>query len=387
MKIALVFPTFYPTIGGIETYIHKLAEEFVKLGHEVAVFTSDNYYSDRLPSDHFREKDPSKNSSVIYLPSKKFLGYVVPRKESLKQITAWGPDIIHLNLPHPYCTVLALQMRKSGIPLIATYHGHVNPKSIFKLLAARLEVQLYRFFYKQIIVTTEFYKNKLAPFFPKKKILVIPPGVDNIFSGNRLSRAEARKELHFPHGQSNQSVQKAVLFVGAMDDSHLYKGISVLLKCAALTPGIKYILIGGGAKKPDYLKMADKLNLKNCEFIEPVQHEKLPLYYKAADVFVLPSINSSEGFGLVLLEAMCCGTPVITTNRTGSSSLIAQAEAGLVAKAGSTQSLKQCIEKILNNTILGAKLVKNGHRLTQSMTWHMAAQKTIHVYEQSLPKN
>ncbi len=361
MRIAFVFPTSHPVIGGIETYMKKLAEEYSAAGNDVAVFTS---------------------------ADKNFFGYPLPSKRVVQKIIDWRPDIIHLNLPHPYCTAVSWFIRRYHIPLVATYHGHANPKSFLKKIIAGLDCRLYRFFYQQIIVTTETYKKKVAVFFPRKRICVIPPGVDEIFMQQTETKSSARQKLAIPDNQNLRILQhqKTVLFVGAMDDSHLYKGIPVLLECAKLTPDIQYILIGGGSKKSAYHKMAGILRLQNTTFINPLSPKDLHLYYTAADILVLPSVSSSEGFGLVLIEAMACGTPVITTDKAGSSNVIEKAKAGLIVKAGSSDSLKQGIEKILSDQTLAHTLSRNGRALAKTLTWRRAAAATLQVYEQLITK-
>jgi glycosyltransferase involved in cell wall biosynthesis len=378
MKIALIYPRFFPNPGGIETYTRHLAEEMTLLGHEVAVFNSEPLYHNISPNQYEIE---GKEYKVYFLHTRKFFGYEIPDKNSFTAIARFNPDIIHISSPHPYSTLTAFSLRKLHRPIIATYHGHANPKSAIKKIGTFFDRVFYRFICRSIIVTSDHYKKEAGKFFPVKKIHVIPLGVEAAYFKDHLTKKDAREQLSLPQKD------KTVLFVGGMDKAHYYKGIPVLLKCASMTPDINYLLIGSGDEKPAYMHLAESLKLKNIKFLDTVSTTELHVHYHAADLLVLPSVSNSEGFGMVLTEAMACGTPVITTDKTGSASLIKKSRAGLVVKSNDAKSLKEGIISVLSNQKLRQSLIKNGFNLASKMDWRKTAQETIKIYELSRQKN
>jgi glycosyltransferase involved in cell wall biosynthesis len=372
MKIAIIYPRFFPNPGGIEMYMHHLAEELTTLGHKVAVFTSEPLYHEISPN---RYEINGKEYEVYYLHTRKFFGYDIPSESGISAIGDFHPDVIHINSPHPYCTIAALKLRKTGIPVIATYHGHANPASFIKKIGVLADRFLYRFFCKNVIVTSDYYKKETSKFFPSKKIHVIPPGVDPIYFQQNPTRKEAREQLKL------EQKEKIVLFAGAMDKSHYYKGVPVLLKCARLSPNLRYLLIGGGDKKKEYMQIAKNWEMQNVVFINPVSETDLRSYYRAADVLVLPSTSNSEGFGMVLTEAMACETPVVTTDKVGSATLLNKAGAAVIVQSGDAKKLKTGIISVLSDKNLRGALVKNGHALAKKLSWPAAAKETEKIYQ------
>jgi glycosyltransferase involved in cell wall biosynthesis len=377
MKIALIYPSFFPTTGGIETYTKHLAEQMTMLGHKVAIFTSEPLYHEISPN---RYEINGKEYEVYYLHTRKFFGYKIPTKEAIKSITKFAPDIIHINSPHPYCTITALALCKTH-PIIATYHGHATPKSFVKKIGVLADRLLYRTFCENIIVTSEYYKKRVTAFCPQNKIKVIPPGVDQTYLKKDPSRQTARARFNIPKNE------KVILFVGGMDKAHYYKGIPTLLKCARRTPDYNYILVGEGSEKHKFIKMAEKLKLKNVTFAKNVSLTDLHAYYRAADVLTLPSTSNAEGFGLVLLEAMACGTPVITTDKVGSASLLQKNKTAIIVKSNNAKSLKTGIISVLTNKKLRENLIKNGTNLAKTMNWSKTTAATIKLYEHVRKKN
>ncbi len=381
MKIALVYPRYFPNPGGIEIYMRHLAEELTMLGHTVAVFTSEPLYHEISPN---RYEINGKGYEVYFMHTRVFFGYAVPDDAGIRQIADFNPDVVHINSPHPYCTVTAMRLRKAmrktgrkkSAPVIATYHGHAHPSSLFKKIGVTGDRFLYRFFCRAIIVTSDYYKRQVSGFYPRKKIWVIHPGVDQSFFSKTPSKKEAREELRLT------DKEKLILFVGGMDASHYYKGVPVLLKCARMTPGIRYLLIGAGDKKNDYMAASKKLNLENVSFINPVSGTELRTYYHAADALVLPSTSNSEGFGMVLTEAMACGTPTVTTDIAGSASLLKGSGAAVIVKSNDAKSLKAGIISVLDDKTARGALVKNGLALAKKLSWQKSALKIEKIYGQ-----
>lgn len=149
------------------------------------------------------------------------------------------------------------------------------------------------------------------------------------------------------------------LFVGGLDRAHYFKGVDVLLRSVAKLPAKKWhlSLIGEGDLKQSYISLAQELGLdKEVEFVGSASDDELVRRYQEADCFVLPSINSNEAFGIVLLEAMACGLPVIASDLPGVRSVFRTGQEGFFCPPGDVDALAQAMAKIIEDRALQERL-------------------------------
>lgn len=291
-----------------------------------------------------------------------------------KLIKKYNPEIIHAHWLIPQ-GVIAAMLKKKSMKLIVTIHG----SDLFPL-----KNKLFMSIQKKILencdvctLNSEATKNELLKRFRefKKKVIVIPMGVDT----KLFSKKNAKSKFN------EYKDKKIILFVGRLNEQ---KGIEYLVKAMPIiNKKIKNTLLliaGEGSHKKELQKLADSLNVKNIEFLGALRHDKLAGYYNLADVFVLPSVTSrigTEGLGLVLLEAMSCGTPVIGTNTGGIPSIIKNNQNGLLVKERDENGLAGGIIKILSDRKLSKKLSNNGIKFVRnSYSWDIVAKKFDELY-------
>jgi glycosyltransferase involved in cell wall biosynthesis len=196
-----------------------------------------------------------------------------------------------------------------------------------------------------------------------EKFREIPFGIDlQKFQPKNLNQptdnkavARARKIVHYINDKFIKKDRLDILFVGGLDEAHYFKGVDVLIKAfAALskTPGLRpwhLIISGDGDLRPAYEKLSREYGLeKQIEFTGRLG-DKLTRAYQNADLLVLPSINSNEAFGLVLIEAMACGAPVIASDLPGVRNVFTNHQEGLLVEPGKVEDLKKKLEFIFNN--------------------------------------
>jgi len=207
----------------------------------------------------------------------------------------------------------------------------------------------------------------------EEKIPVIPLGVDrNVY--RPLDRATCRKELGLP------SKRKIVLNVAL---EHWRKNIPGLLRATAVLkrtyPDI--LLIRVGKAHNNTLELIKSLDLTdNIRYVTVKKEEDLVLFYNAADVFAFPSFY--EGFGLPVLEAMACGTPVVATNRTSVPEVVG--EAGILINPEDISELAKEIKHILTDKPLAETLSARGLARSSEFTWEKTADATASVYRNLL---
>jgi glycosyltransferase involved in cell wall biosynthesis len=168
---------------------------------------------------------------------------------------------------------------------------------------------------------------------------------------------------------------KTILFVGGLDRAHYFKGLEILLQAAA---GLadrfgggkvfdwRLLIIGDGELKPRYEKIAvDSGIADRVEFCGAAGYDELPGYYRRADLVVLPSVTRGEAFGLVLLEAMASGIPVIASGLPGVRKVFKDGVQGFLIEPGDARDLAEKIGRILSDDGLREKMGRAGRKLTE----------------------
>ena len=211
-----------------------------------------------------------------------------------------------------------------------------------------------------IIATTKSYVNE-SPVLSqyKNKIVVIPNGINLDEVTTEYTMEESRNILGLPH-----DVQ-IILFFGSLVP---YKGPDILLKAFRSIkkefPKVKLIFAGRGQMHDELCDLSKQFGLENdVVFTGFVKEEEKPLYYKASDIFCLPSTTMAESFGIVNLEAMASGIPIVSTDLGGIPDIVKEGENGLLAKPGDYKSLVNSLLCLLRDNKLKKKLGNNGRSL------------------------
>lgn len=370
MKVLIVSP-YYSGVGGLQQYSYRIAVGLHDAGVDTTVVTSS-----RVPQ--------RSGPMVITLPqlttvsntpfSLRWFGSI---KRIIKDL---DPDIVNGHLPVPYMADVAAR-ECSGHPFVLTYHNDAVGITPFTKLLVR---SYYDILGKgtirrasRIITTSQRYAE-LSPYLKKfsQKIAVVPPGVDlATFNPNVYSRF--LKDTYSLEGS-------IILFVGQLSKTHRHKGLSILIRALRyLDPSTTLVVVGGGNWFSHYKADAENAGVADrVVFAGIISEEELPLYYRGADLTVLPTYTDAEGFGMVLAEANACGRPVIGTNVGGIPSLIQDQHNGLLVEPGDLRGLVQAISIVLSDGKLAKTLGQNGfEKIRSGFTWDHAVSRTMKVYD------
>lgn len=228
----------------------------------------------------------------------------------------------------------------------------------------------------RIIAVSNSTKRDLINYFniPEEKIKVILEAADEKFkllNKEEINEVKQKYNLNFPF----------ILYVGTLEAR---KNIPTLIKAfyKIKKKNIEHKLVIAGKKGWKYKEIfetIDKLDLQNdVVFTGYVSDEDLPALYNAADLFVYPSIY--EGFGLPPLEAMACGTPVITSNTSSLPEVVG--DAGIMVDPCDVDGLTQTMCDVLTNDGLREDMIKKGLERAKMFTWEKCARETLKVYEE-----
>jgi glycosyltransferase involved in cell wall biosynthesis len=298
------------------------------------------------------------------------------------QLIRLKPDIIHAYGPCVNDDIAALVALLTKKPCVLTYFADFGPRSKGNILVS-LYLFLKPFFTlkipKEIVVISKIYIHLLVSRrVSEQKIKLLPPPVDtHVFRS--LNKMATKKKL----GLSDKRV---VLFVGSLGAEHAYKRLDLLLdafkQVSRNVENVKLVVVGEGSLKSHYRQMCRRLGLERQVLFKGfVPDKQLPEYYAAADVFVLPSPTSSEGFGIVLLEAMSSGCPVIVASGCGGSFIVEKNLAGIVVPSWSVEGLEYAMTKILSDKKLAHMFGLNGRRIAEKHSVEIISSQLERIYQ------
>ncbi len=288
-------------------------------------------------------------------------------------------DLIHAHFAYVAGFAAVSAGRHAGIPVLVTAYGsdinvytRHNPRN---LAAARFTVWGLRNA-AAITALSEDLKKKIAAFgIPDHRITVLPPGIrQNIFFP-RGEKRPLRRQLQLPENN------ELFLFVGNLV---AVKGIEFLLEAFArrqrsLAKPATLALVGSGVLEQTLKQRAKALGLdSHIVWQEKKAHAEIPLWMSAADFLILPSL--SEGYGLVLLESLACGTPVIASRVGGVPEILISPDFGPMVPPRDSAALAQAMIEAAAKKWDAQKLVNYAHQ----HTWTERAQRYLKVYRRVL---
>jgi rhamnosyl/mannosyltransferase len=283
-----------------------------------------------------------------------------------------GPDLVHLHWPNPMAVVALLASGYNG-PLVVTYHSDViRQKLTGKVFAPLLDRLLSRC--QAIIATSPNYIGS-SPVLSKYQDLcrVVPLGITEDYFAPANAQAMAR--LREEHGS------QIVLGVGRLV---YYKGFEYLIRAMASVNG-KLLIVGDGPLKPQLLELRRSLGLeKKVVFLGNPSDETLKACYHEAKVFALASVARSEAFGIVQVEAMAAGVPVVNTNLpTGVPFVSVHGATGLTVEPTDVNGMSAALATLLESDTLRREYGMAARRRAETVfSADVMVRKTLAVYRE-----
>jgi glycosyltransferase involved in cell wall biosynthesis len=375
MKIAHIVCSYPPYYGGMGNVAYQIVSELIDRGHEVEVLTPQYTAPEKEKVKHVQRLAPSLSYGNAARLSQ--IGGVLDKF-----------DVVHLHYPFfgTANLVRKWKIKNPTKPLVVTYHmdnrGFGLKGLIFKLYAKYWMPKILgvadiciasSFDYIESSDARElFYQNK-------NKWIELPFGVDT----ERFKIRKKSLELFKRHNLDPDI--PTLLFVGGMDKAHYFKGIDVFLKSLLILKksGLYFqvVLVGDGDLRSQFEIKATAFGLNNnIRFVGYVEDDELPYYYNMADLFILPSINQGEAFGMVLLEAMASGVPVVASDLPGVRSVAR--DAGIVVEPRNYRKLAESILELLSDQSKLEDLKKQARKITEEKySWKPIVYKLEDYYK------
>lgn len=375
MRIIHLSKYYKPFLGGIETVVADLAEGMN--GKDIIVLAAS---SDA--ADYRAEKEISGVSVVRSRTILKVASVPIAPKYLLDVIRLSPGSLLHVHMPNPFAALgvwLACAVGRSPARLVLHWHSDVVKQRRLLRLYRPLQNWLLRTA-DRVIVTSDNYLLHSEPLKRFRcKCVVVPIGVRGIAD---LVDPEAVASI------KRRYKGKPIVF--ALGRHVYYKGFEFLIDAARSVPDKVFVIGGGGPDTHKYKKRVAELGLQDrVFFIGYVDAAVLPSYFAAADVFAFPSIEKSEAFGVVQLEAMSVGTPVVSTNIKGSGVpwVNQHMVSGLVCAPESGVDLAAALTEILSDPTLHQELSDGARkRFTECFTTEVMLCGTTQVYDSLSPK-
>jgi D-inositol-3-phosphate glycosyltransferase len=384
--------------GGMNVYVHALSRALGETGVEVDVFTrrQDASLPTTLDLGHGARLIQLDAGPPKYIDKYAVLDYLPDLACNLQRFRNFSGrryDVIHAHYWLSGRLGLLFKDRWRA-PLVSTFHtlgrmkNHVAQDEAEREEIARIDIERRIMAQSdRIIASTPLDREQMIKHYGASggSISIIPPGVDlDLF--RPLRRAPARATL----GLDDRPV---ILFVGRIQR---LKGIDMLLRALgtikSAAPGLRptAVIVGGSAEGTQVtaereemgrlLQLASSLEVsEQVRFVGGVPQEELPAYYAAADVTVMPS--TYESFGLVALESMACGTPVVAARVGGLATLVRDNETGYLVPWRDPALFGEKIQLLLTNPALRRRMGRNARGHALRFGWQASADSILGVYE------
>ncbi len=342
MNILHIYKDYFPVQGGIENHVRLLAEGQVARGHQVTVLvTSRGRHTSRELMNGVQVIKAARLATIASTPLSVSLFAEAARQR---------PDITHLHFPYPLGEMAYYFCGHSAHgrgPAVLSYHSDIIRQARLLRIYSPLMHRVLRSVQRIIVTSPNYLASSPVLSEFRSKCTVVPLAID-IGRFQHIDR-QAAQDVRERYGGG-----PLLLFVGVL---RYYKGLRYLLEAMPQIPA-RLLIVGEGPLGEALRAQAQELALGDkVIFLGRIADEQLPAYYRAADVFVLPASERSEAFGLVQLEAMTCGLPVVCTELgTGTSFVNRDGESGLVVPPRDPPALARAINALLADDSLRRRL-------------------------------
>jgi glycosyltransferase involved in cell wall biosynthesis len=351
MKILTVLTYYRPHTSGLTIYAERLARAFAKRGHEVTVMTT--HYDPSLP---FKENLDGVNIVRVPVMARVSKGVLAPTFGLVATKLVLQHDVVQMHLPQFDAPGVALRARLFGKPSILTYH---------------CDVQLPTSFFNRVVNTVLDFQNNMAGMLANHIVTYTQDYADN---SRFLSRYASKLTPILPPVELPQPIPGAV---SAFAENHhtmdrrpvigmaarfaSEKGVEVLLdampailkkypKAQVLFAGTYQYVMGEQAYSDRLMPRIREYEINgNWKFLGNLDPVEMAAYYPNLDVITVPSLNSTEAFGLVQIEAMMNGVPSVPSALPGVRQPVKMHGMGVVSEIGNSESLANAILEVLDN--------------------------------------
>jgi phosphatidylinositol alpha-mannosyltransferase len=373
MKIALVSPYDFAHPGGVVNHISCLEQQFTGLGHDVKIIAPSSKALYTLGDRFIRIGSPRP------LPVSGSIARITLSlriEHQIKEVFAREKfDICHLHEPlMPTLCTTVLRLKKA--PMVGTFHAS-GGKPWYEIFSPIMKWYLRRWWSKLDgrIAVSEVARRFVDHSFPAE-YTIIPNGIDTHHFNNGVQPFE-----EYLDDKTN------IVFVGRLEKR---KGFDYLLDAFKLVKkeyrDCRLIQVGPGKRLLNkYRKRAINENIGDVHFTGYATYADLPRYYKTADIVCFPN-TGWESFGIVLLEAMAVGKPIVATDISGFRAVMENGAHGLTVPPMDARALADALLTMINDADLRLKMGASSREHATQYDWGILADRLLHFYQETLDR-
>ncbi len=348
MKVLLVLTYYHPHVSGLTIYVKRLATALAQQGHQVTVLTS--RYEQALPAEEVIDGVRVVRVPVLFRISK---GVIMPSFPLLAWRLIRQHDVVSVHLPQFEASLLGLLGRLAGRPVVLTYHCDLQlPRGWFNRVVDKV-VFVSNYFAGHLAQAAVAYTQDFAEHshflsrFMDKVHVIAPPVVMPEPEPTEVEAFRVRHELAdrpvVGIAATRLAAEKGVeVLVEAMPDL-----LERFPRLKVLFAGQYENVVGEEDCYRRLMPMIERLGSEHWEFLGVLTQAQMPAFFAACDVLVVPSLNSTETFGLVQVEAMLCGTPSIASNLPGVRQPPRMTGMGEVTPIGDSDAVAEAIIRVI----------------------------------------
>jgi phosphatidylinositol alpha-mannosyltransferase len=361
VKICIVSQSYYPKPGGVTEVVHYTARELRRLGHTVEIITT-NYWGRN--EDYDGVKRIGRNMLVPVNGAWVNVTLAFRMREKLARIFAEGDfDIIQTHCPLvPTLPLVALQAAGRKQKIVGTFHAAAHSNAAYGIFRKALDRRAQRLDIR--IAVSEPAQRFAARYFPGE-YEIVPNGIDCERFNPSVRPLDTLKDDCI-----------RVLFVGRMDKR---KGVPYLIKALPLAEKkigrkIELMLVGEGRLRNIVFPRTMFKHGTEIISVGRVDPSLLPRYYRSCDIFCSPA-TGRESFGIVLLEAMASGIPVVASDIPGYRRVLSHERDGLLVRPKDPASLAEALATLCSNPSLRREFGERGREKALQYDWPIIVRK------------
>ncbi len=357
MRIGLVCPYAWDDPGGVQTHVRELGDRLLARGHEVlGVAPARRAAAEPWMRPVGRPVDLTYNRSNVPIDPRPWsLGRVA------RTLSAFGPDVVHLHEPFAPSTAL-WALLGTHAPVVATFHSGAEPARLYDVAGPVLR-RLARRIRVRIAVSraaARVARRRLGGPFE-----VVPNGVDV----ERFADAEP----------ADLGEGRKVLFVGRLDARKGFRAaVAAFGRLAAERPDLRLVVAGDGPERGAVETLPAEVRAR-VRLLGAVPNRELPPIHAACDAFVAPNAGG-ESFGIVLVEAMAAGLPVVATAIPGFDEVVRDGVDGLLVPPGDVDALERALARALDDAALAARLRDGARERARAYSWEAVLPRLEEAY-------
>lgn len=356
MKIAQVSPYDYSYAGGVQEHIRHLDRHLRARGHEVWILVASS-----ADEDEFQDNIIKVSGAVWPVPYSGSIARITLSPRVYRRVKGilrtMAFDIVHIHEPIVPLLPLAV-LRHSKAVNVGTFHAYRDSHAAYELAKPLLEPFFNRLDGK--IAVSPAARDAVAHYFPGDYV-IIPNGIEF----ERFASPRVEPLPHLMDGKLN------VLFVGRLEKRKGFRHLlSAFRYVKAAVPNARLIVVGdySRAEKAPFVYYAREEHIRDVKFVGYAESAEIPRYYRSAHVFCAPS-TGFESFGIVLLEAMAAGVPIVASDIPGYRTVLTDGAEGFLVPPGDEPALAGAIIRLLQNAELRARLGAHGQQTAKCYDW------------------